>query len=252
MKLRTLLVDDERSGLENLELSLKTYCPEIDQIETATSSTEGELALLNSKFDLLFLDIHMPKTNGFHLLKRLEGTKHLPPCILVSAHHNFGLDAIKAGVIDYITKPIDALDLCKAVDRVIKRLQIENSLEANKRDHPTELSRRISIPHQTGFELFEVGHISRLQADGSYTLVIRKDAPSLIVPKTLKDFEKILPDAFFVRVHHSHMVNLHYVKSFSNEDGGTILMRNGDSVIVSRRKQQYFQQQVKNYSTFLS
>lgn len=244
-------MDDEPAGLENIELNLKAYCPEIVHIQKASNALDAESALLSQQFDVLFLDIQMPVAGGFDLLDKLKGVDNIPPCIMVTAHQNFGLEAIKAGVIDYLVKPIDATDLKRALQRVVAHIQRQNDAEQHNMNLNLQLSKRISIPHNSGFELVELGNIIRLEADSSYTAVHIQEAKNIIVSKTLKDFEQILPKSLFVRVHRSHIVNLHFVAGFSNQDGGTVIMKNGDQIVTSRRKLPYFQEQIKNYSILL-
>lgn len=252
--LKALLVDDERAGLENLQLSIETYCEEISETVSAANGRDAELLLLSNSFDLLFLDIHMPKVTGFDLLQKMKGSGKLPPVILVSAHPDYGLEAFKAEVvIDYITKPIDAIDLKRAVKRAAEHIALKSKTETIPvfTANADILDQRINLPHHAGFDLTPLSEIVRIQADGAYTNVFKNNGHRLTVSRTLKEFEKILPEQYFVRVHHSHLINLHYLDGFNSENGGTAVMQNNDKVLISRRKLPNFQQKVKEYSLFL-
>lgn len=247
-------MDDERAGLENLKLNIETYCEEVTEIQTASNGRDAEIMLRSHSFDVLFLDIHMPKITGFDLLQKMKGTQQLPAVVLVSAHPNYGLEAFRSEVvIDYITKPIDVIDLKRAVSKVLKHVELRLPKEtpAAKAFGTEILDQRINLPHQAGFDLTPLSEIVRIQADGAYTNVFKNNGHRLTVSRTLKEFEKILPEQFFVRVHHSHVINLHYLEGFTSENGGTAVMHNDDKVVISRRKLPNFQQKVKEYSLFL-
>lgn len=246
-------MDDEIAGLENLKLLIETYCKEVTEVRTATNALDAELLLRSHSFDMLFLDINMPGLSGFDLIHKMKGSGQLPAVVLVSAHSNYGLEAFKTEVvIDYITKPIDVDDLERAFKKSLKYIELQQRAGQTPKKYRKEvLDQRINLPHQAGFDLTSLSEIVRIQADGAYSNVYQNNGHRLTVSRSLKEFEKILPEQFFVRVHHSHIINLHYLEGFTSEKGGTAVMHNSDKVEISRRKLPNFQQKVKEYGLFL-
>lgn len=248
-----LLVDDEQAGLKNLQRNLELHCPQITEFSTALSALEGEKAMFDEQFDLLFLDINMPKVDGFDLLTRMKGLDRLPSVILVSANASFGLKAFEMGVVDYVTKPISPVDLKRAVSKAVEQIEMRKAMEQGNsiaEDNALLLSQRVGLPHRTGFELCALGEIVRMEADGSYTRVYKSNGKRLVVVKALKEFEELLPENVFLRVHHSHIINLHFLNGFTSENGGQAQMQNGDEILISRRKLPQFQKIVKTSNIF--
>ena len=246
MPISALIIDDEKNGRENLAGLIKTHCPQI-RIAGEASSVEQALAEIQELHpQLIFLDIEMPGGNGFRLL---EHFKSFPfEVIFVTAYDNYAIKAIRFSASDYILKPINLNELIAAVDKVSQRIwqQIENErirqLYLNTR-HPA--NPKIGLPTGERIEFVEVKSIIRCQGESNYTHLYFSDRKPILSAKSLIEFEELLGEHDFIRVHKTHLVNLNHVTSFTKNDGGSLTMSNGDSVAISRRRKDFTMEQIK-------
>jgi len=237
-KLSAIIVDDELHGRENLKMIIETYCPEIEILGLADSVINAKELVSTFKPDVVFLDINMPVLGGFDFLEEYDVRNFLT--VFVSAHEEFGINAVKAGAVDYILKPINIKELKQTVKKLIaihqKSIKIEPLQEADK----------LIIPASHGFNVLEIEGIIRLEADGCYTKIIIQDGSKTLVSRTLKDFENSLPKEKFFRIHRSHLINLKYIKDYSNLSGNYVTMTDGSKIEISRRKAPDFIQKIKS------
>ena len=236
-KLSAIIVDDELHGRENLRKIIENYCPEID-IQGCADSVVIAMELVNvHNPDVVFLDINMPVLDGFDFLDEYEDRNFM--VVFVSAHEEFGINAVKVGATDYLLKPLNIKELKQTVKKL---LAIKNREIKAETVHEAD---RLVLPALHGFDVFEFDDLIRLEADGCYTLVIIKDGKNKIVSHPLKDFEDTLPRERFFRVHKSHLINLKYIKEYSNYSGNYVTMTDGSKVEISRRKAPEFVQKIK-------
>jgi two-component system LytT family response regulator len=159
--------------------------------------------------------------------------------VFVSAHEEFGINAVKAGAADYILKPVNIKELKQTVKKLLiiknKEIKVETVHEVDK----------LVLPASHGFNVLVIDDIIRLEADGCYTKVVMKDGKNTIISRTLKDFESNLPKERFFRIHKSHLINLKYIKEYSKIGGNFITMTDGSRIEISRRKAPEFIQKIK-------
>lgn len=238
MKIRAIIIEDEKNNRENLAKILSDYCKNVELVAMCSSAIEGRKAIGELQPDLVFLDIEMPGGNGFSMLESLEQINF--EVIFVTAFDQYGIKAVKFCALDYLLKPIDLLELTQAVDKVEKRL-VEKSdnlrMKTMLSNHKNKLSSpKIAIPLSDKIEFVEVSSIVRCEGDGNYTNLFLKNGDKIIASKTLKEFDELLSDYNFLRVHQSHLINLNEVKSYIKTDGGYIKMNDGSSVSISRQR----------------
>jgi len=238
-KLRAIIVDDELHGRENLKQIIELYCPEIEICGLADSVLQANELVIVKNPDVVFLDINMPILDGFDFLAGYEKRNFM--VIFVSAYEEFGIKAIKAGAVDYLLKPISIKELKQSVKKLI-------SLKDKSVIQPIdEENDKLIIPSSQGFEVINIGKIVRLEAEGSYTIIVIMGEKNKIISRTLKDFEETLPQAIFIRTHKSHIINIKYIKDYSKLNGYHVNMIDGSKVEISRRKATEFLQKVKAY-----
>ncbi len=237
--LTAIIVDDELHGRENLKQIIETYCHEIEILGMANSVVNAKKLVRSLMPEVVFLDINMPVLDGFDFLDEYDERNFM--VVLVSAHEEFGITAVKAGAVDYILKPISIKELKQTVKKLLslkqKSIRVEPVREAGK----------LVIPSSHGFNVLIIDDIIRLEADGCYTTITNKEGKKTIVSRTLKDFENTLSKDKFFRTHKSHMVNLKYIKDYSNLSGSFVTMTDGSKVEISRRKAPDFIQKVKSF-----
>ena len=243
--LKTLIVDDESRSIETLSGLLEAFCPGVEVAATFTDPVAAMKAIPDHKPDLIFLDVQMPIVNGIELLKIIGA--HRCQVVFISAHREFALDALRLEATDYLLKPVDPDELMAAIEKVRRNAGAgKETLEKMAGKAPNSLYLR--IPNQDGFQLVYTSDILRIEADNAYsTLVLQQQRP-LTVSKGLGEFEPLLPENAFVRVHKSHIVNLAHLHSYSGLDGGTITLVNGDKIPVSRRKSRLLKDKLDQWS----
>jgi len=254
MPVRALLVDDEDHNLSILQFMLHTDCDGIEVTGTAKSAQQARAWLEQNTADVIFLDISMPGENGFQLLSSLPEQNF--KVIFVTAHTEFALQAIKASAVDYILKPVSIDELQKAVNKVVRLLNSPAAAEQNRQliQHLLQTvakkatPRKIALPQLGSINFIEVDDIVSLQADSNYTIIHMKDMQKLVISKTLKDFEELLDDNQFVRIHKSYIINTAYIKEYLAADGGMVKMADGNHWSISRRQQEFFLDKMKNAS----
>ena len=242
-KFKSILVDDERHGRENLKTLLLNNCPQIDLAGEAASVIEGKRLIETILPEVVFLDILMPVQNGFGLLDHFPDRNFI--VIFVSASMDFGIQAVKAGVLDYILKPIEVKELQGTVEKIAQ------FFENNPPKGSTVEITKIALSHSNGFSMEEIENISRLEADDNYTKVFTITGKQYLISRPLKDFERTLPPGIFIRIHKSYMINIQHLKDFSNEDGGVAVLKDGVKVPVSKRKNPVFFGALKKFSLMM-
>jgi two-component system LytT family response regulator len=255
--MKTIVVDDEEQGRLNLIYILNQFCPEVEIVAQADNAATALQLIEIHKPNLLFLDVRMPEMDGFELLDAIPVKDF--SVIFVTAHEEYGIKALKASAIDYLLKPVASDDLIAAVEKAkalgtwrSEDVSNENSYkdtleqlihDLKKKSKPS----RITLPHMYGFTIVDIDQIVKLISDNNYTQVYLADGKRHIISKTMKEFEAILDDQQFVRVHKSHVINLKYLESFERSDGGEAIMKDGTKVEISRRRIKEFIEQVNIY-----
>ena len=182
----------------------------------------------------------MPRLNGFDMLLRLQRKDfHL---IFTTAYDHYAIKAIRFAAFDYLLKPVDIEELKTAVGKIPQNTQEANNgqrLEALAHNLRTALN-KIAISTLEGLLFFNLDDIIHIEAQSNYTVFSFSNRPRLTVSKTLKEFEELLPPEQFFRPHHSHIINLQYIKKYMKGDGGQIELQNGELVDVSRKKKEEF------------
>lgn len=232
MKLRSIVVDDEYYCRNNLKMIIDDYCPEIEVIAMADSADSARSLISQHKPDLVFLDIKMPKEDGFSLLDSMPGRDF--SVVFTTAHSEFALKAFKADAVDYIEKPINIDDLKNAINKVLK-FQINQSLE--KSEDLLKDQDRISLATRDGFMMVRNEEIIHLEASDNYTMIYMTENRKFLSCKNIKVYEESLNKNVFFRVHKSHIINIsHHLKGFTRNEGNIAVLSNSKQIPVSRRK----------------
>jgi len=243
--LRAILIDDDQSNLSALSEKLLKHCPEVQVIGRCDNGEDGIIAIENDKPDLVFLDIEMPLMNGFVMLQQLKYRNF--ELVFVTAYDHYAIKAIKYSALDYLVKPVEIDDLKAAVTKAEanknsrnSQLQMDLLLEHLNNKQP----KRITIPTSDGLRFINIEDIVYLEASNNYTNIYLSTDQKLLVSRTLKDFEDILPSDTFLRIHHSTVINKYYVEKYIRGDGGQVVMRHGKILDVSKRKKSEFLQAI--------
>jgi len=248
---RAILIDDEPRGLNTLKKLLLDYCPEIRIIAECTDADEGKDKIEKMDPQLVFLDISLPGKNGFDLLAELEQISF--EIIFVTAYNEYTLQALHYSAVDYLMKPIDEDLLIEAVKRAEKRIALNNinnnvsTLLHNVQKVQAPQEMKLCIHSLKGFQVVDLKEILYCEASGSYTNFYFTDKHTVCTAKTIHEYEELLNDAGFVRIHKSFLINLLHVKEYLRGEGGSVILSNGKDLEVSRRKKDLFLNKMKEY-----
>lgn len=240
---KAIIVDDEEPGRKNLTILLQKYCPEVDVIADAANAVEAKQKITTLQPDILFLDVQMPELDGFDLLDSLSQKNFC--VVFVTAHAEYGIQAVKAGATDYILKPIVIKELQQAVKKATEFCESKTQQPPPAAE---QLHERITLTHTNGFAVVELREITRLEADDNYTKVFTADTKTYYVSKPLKQFETVLPESIFFRPHRSYIINLKHILEYTREDGGTVIMSDGAKIQLPRSRYNEFLEALKKLS----
>lgn len=240
--LKAILVDDEFSSLQNLEQKLAKFCPDMQVVAVAQKPEEAILLIRQHKPDVIFLDIEMPRMNGFRMLDELGDYDF--DIVFTTAYNHYAIDAIRISAFDYLTKPIAIKDLQKTVERLALRtkLHTKDKMDAFRASliSPKSQEEKVAIPTSDGLEFIPIKNIVHIESSSNYSKIFLVDGKKILVTKLLGDFEEMLQPYHFFRVHNSHLINLSHIKKYTRGEGGQVVMQNDDVIDISRRKKDEF------------
>jgi two-component system LytT family response regulator len=249
--IKTIIVDDEPRGIGTLKNLLQEYCPQVKVIAECRSADEAleKIELLSPQ--LTFLDISLPGKNSFELLEELQAIPF--EIIFVTAHNDFALQAFQYSAVDYLMKPIDEDLLVESVKRASVRInnkEISNNISALLHNIQTSHSPRdmkICISSSRGFQVIDLKEILYCEASSNYTNFYLTSGTLICTAKTILEYDELLADSSFVRIHKSYLVNLLHVKEYLRGEGGSVVLSNKKELEVSRRKKDEFLKKMKSF-----
>lgn len=234
-KMKAIIIDDEASVRNTLQSILSERFPEISIISTAGSIKEGYETIIKHNPDLVFLDIELPDGLAFDLLQKFSHINF--KIIFVTGHNEYAISAIKVSALDYILKPVDAEELINAVEKagqIISQEEQQIKIQAlYENTRCRKALKRIILNTADHLQLVSVNEILFAEADSNYTVFVLSGGKHFMVSRTLKEFENLLSESGFIRVHQSYLVNLEHIDRFVKKDGGYLLLKNGSKIPVS-------------------
>lgn len=245
-EIKAIIVDDEQHCIDALQTMLAKKCPEVTVLGGVNSVKAAKELIDEVHPDVVFLDVEMPHQNGFELLKLFDRINF--DIIFTTAYEQYALKAIKFNALDYLLKPFSVKELQDAVQKCLNRKNVQQAEPGNspldvflqnmKTLHQTH--KKIALPTINGLVFMPVQNIVRCESTGNYTRIFFTDKKNLMVSRPLKEFEELLTDVDFFRVHNSHLINLQQMQSYIQGEGGFALMSDGTQVEVSRRRKADF------------
>jgi two-component system LytT family response regulator len=237
--IRAILIDDEPKNNRILKLMLEEFCPDVLIEGQADNAADGATLIKEVEPDLVFLDIEMPYGSGFDLLDQLKPVRF--EIIFITAFNNYSLKAIKYSALDYLLKPVNIDELVAAVAKASQKVntrnvnaRIENLLYNLKK--PQAGVQKIALPSKEGYVFVLLSDIMRCESKSGYTTFYVKDMEKVISSKNIKEYEPLLTNDIFFRIHNSHIVNLNFIKKYHRGRGGYIEMEDGTMIEVATRR----------------
>lgn len=238
--IRAVIIDDEINNIDNLQGLLQQYCPQVNVAGTAMNAEDGARLIKHLNPHLVFLDIQMPDKNGFDMLNDLHNYNF--EIILATAYDNYGIQAVKFSALDYLLKPLNIAELKNAVSKAEKRIKERNrnheleNLLTLIRNREEKSTHRLALPTIRETRFVNPKDIVRCESSNAYTSFFLSNNEKIVVSKPIYEYEELLADFDFVRCHQSHLINIHFVKSWVKENGDHLVFENGAQIPVSRNK----------------
>lgn len=235
-KIKVVIVDDEKHAVETLAWKIERFFPQIDIIAKFSDSPEALEFLQQNQADLVFLDIEMPRLNGFEVLEELGSP--LPfEVIFITAYDDFGIRAVKVAALDYLLKPVQNQELKTAIEKFKEKHQLIAEKMASEETGKSK-GGKIALATKESIEFVWPEEIISCSSESNYTMIYLSNGRKKLISKTLKEVEKwLLPHGFF-RAHHSHLVNLQHIKEYVRADGGHLLLSEGHTLPVARNRKE--------------
>jgi len=229
MRLKAIIIEDEKISRDILNTYLQKYCPGVEVVGMAKDVREGIALVRSTEFELLFLDIELPFGNAFDILES-KGSKKIET-IFVTAYDKYAKEALNSHAAYYILKPISIDELIKAVDYVNDK--ISNKIAPNKIIPLT----KIAIADNSSIDFILLEEVIYCKAQDNYTEFVLK-SKKVLTSKSLKTYEDKLSNSGFIRIHRSFLVNVKHVDKYFKGKGGYVIMSNGDMLEVSSKKKE--------------
>lgn len=247
MQITAVIVEDEIRNREFLKKLVEEFCPEVKVVALASTVEEAVAAINLHQPGIVFLDIELHSGSGFDVLQGVS--KKNFNVIFTTAYDHYAVKAIKFSAVDYLLKPVDMEELQAAVKKVAEKMETTDNQQALqmllqnvRKSVDSDFS--ITLPTAEGLEFVPLQQIIRLEASGPYTHFFMKGSKKIMVCKNLKEYEMLLSDHNFFRVHNSHIINMKEVKRLVKSDGGYAVMNDESMINISPKKKEEFMQQM--------
>jgi len=247
--IRIIIVDDSSTSRITLQKILtSTFADRFSILAMCESADEAKKAIEKYKPHLVFLDIEMPNKNGFELLKEIETIDF--ETVFTTSHPEYAIKAIKSDALDYLLKPIKINDLIETIKRfenkILKKISQNNPSSINENNATNEeIVSKIALPTEKGYEFLKINSILYCEANSNYCKIICVDGKAIVLAKTLKAIEQLLPPNLFHRIHKTYLVNINHVAKFNKTNSLEIELTNGKKLPVSFRKKENFLNVIK-------
>ncbi len=236
----TVIIDDEAHVRETLGRLLATHCPQVKLVGEAEGVVSGVKLIRDLHPQLVVLDIRMDDGTGFDLLHRFETIDF--KVIFITAYEKYAVLAFKFAAIDFLLKPVNPEELVDAVKRAETLIQehFNSQIQALEENLKTDIrqKKKIVLKTKENIYLVDLQNITHCESDGCYTYVHTTAGDRILISKTLRDFDDMLSDSGFYRVHKSYLINLSQIKRFEKHEGGYIILNNDCKIPVASRKRE--------------
>jgi len=236
-----IIIDDEQGAANSLRLMLSELDTHVKHLGTAHSAADGIELIRSAKPHLVFLDINMPLKDGFGLLEHFESPNFF--VVFVTAHEEYAIKAIRHNAVDYLLKPIDPDELEVCVSKIAQWIgagktpvNYRGMAAAAKDMELQEAGRQLAIPIRDGVVFLKQEDIIRVEGEGSYSVFYTTKEAKYVSSRNLKEFEDLLPEKLFFRIHKSHLINISKVRKYLKTDGHYVEMEDGTVLEVARRR----------------
>lgn len=252
--IKVAMLDDEPDAIENLNNILENFVPNTEVVASFTNPTEAIKEIKNYDFDVLFLDVQMPKLNGFDVLQEI-GTINFQ-VVFITAYERYALRAFRSNAVDYLLKPINTNDLKNTI-AVLQKMKTTGLLDGalqyrynnslrnffNSLKAGNTYQENITLKSDTNITIVPVHTIQRIISTKQGAVFHLSDQKQVLSGLTLTECEGILNPERFIRCHISHIVNKDFISEITTKRTGTAILKDGVTIPISaRRKAQVLKQ----------
>ncbi len=242
-QIKAIIVDDELHGRKALQRGLAENCPEVTVLAQCETPEDGIDKIRALRPNLVFLDIQMPNLSGFDVLQQLSPIDF--EVVFVTSYDQYAIKAFKFSALDYLLKPVDPDELIQAVQRAVEQLEraggpYRYQSLLNNIDHTSGKIEKLAVPTLDGIDFYKTEDIIYCDADGHYTTLYLVGKRKEVISKTLKDFENLLSQSGFFRIHNSSLINMRHIQKYVRGEGGYVVLTEDHHVTVARRKKDAF------------
>jgi two-component system LytT family response regulator len=250
--LNVIIIDDEHANRQLLSNLLTTHCPEVKILGTADDVESGYEEIITKKPQLVFLDIQMPRGNGFQLLEKFK--EIFFDIIFVTSFDQYAINAIKFSALDYLLKPIDIGELKAAVEKGLKKAEKENKIQLYENllnnINPNNVDKKMAIRVKNNTLFIQMSTVSYIQADGNYSNIYLTSGSKYYIAKTLKEIDEFTSDLKgFIRINKSVIINSSLCTHYQKGETYTLALQTGETFEISRRKKN---EVIDKLNTFLN
>jgi two-component system, LytTR family, response regulator len=248
----TILIDDDQNLRSGMKTLLERYAPEFSIIGEADSVESGVEVMQRLQPQVVFLDIQLGDGTGFDILESIanQNGKSSSHIVFITAHEQYAIKAFRFSALDFLLKPVDPEELKKVIEKIkgvldknVDYAHIDLLLENIRKK--VDNFKRIALSTAEGIHLFEISDIIRCESEDNYTTFYIKNSKPIVISKTLKEYEDLLTEHGFERIHQSHLINLAYLKSYIKKEGGYVVMADNSNLPISQRKKERLQELLK-------
>ncbi|MEL6862820.1 MAG: LytTR family DNA-binding domain-containing protein [Bacteroidota bacterium] len=239
-ELRVIIVEDEEDSRIALSNMLTKFCKNVEVLAQAESIQDAIKVINQYQPDLVFLDIEMPKQNGFMLFDYFEDPAF--DVVFTTAYDQYAVKAFKFAAVDYLLKPIDLEELRAAIEKVKTKRNKDQAQQKLKilQENLNNVLHKIALPTTDGLLFVELKDIIYCEAQGNYTVFYLTNEDKIIVSKTLKIYDELLYDFNFFRINRSNLVNLNHIRKFGRQRNAVVTMANGVLLSLSENRKKDF------------
>lgn len=239
--LKAVIVEDNVLTAELIASIIESCCPQVKIEGMAHDVNTAINTIQENSPNLVFFDINLPGGTSFDILNKLDKINF--KIIFITSYDDYAIKAIKLSALDYLLKPVSTNELKKAIQKAEEVISYENTmiqinaLKNNIQNKKNEFE-KIVLKTLESVYLIDVNEIIRCESGGSYTYFYMGSGKKITVSKLLKEYDELLQEQGFIRVHQSHLININYIERFDKKEGGQLILKDGTGVPVSYRKKE--------------
>jgi two-component system LytT family response regulator len=233
---KAIIIDDEPLARSIVKEYLAFY-PQIEVVEECNDGFQGVKAIQQHQPDIVFLDIQMPKINGFEMLELIEQP---PAIIFTTAFDEYAIRAFEAHAVDYLLKPFSRERFSKAIDKWLNQASTEQQKTATEQlldsaSHSPSQSERVVVKTGGRIKIIPLHEIQYIEAADDYVKIFTADG-NFLKKKTMGFFENVLDPGQFVRTHRSYIVNIQQITRIDayEKENQVAILTSGVKIPVSK------------------